>query len=304
MTLGELKKASMALIEEYSDNISSNYSTDEDISRKLNPIIDAVQHELATIKKIRRSVKINNRLPDNLIINTKGINIHNDIDLTFTASKGKSYTFYVDDNAKITIKRGGNIIDSISHIATENGEYERIRGLIDNPNNEKIDIIFSGDNYYTIKDFAIYAANFSTIERIPDYTDYIEYELPNAFYQLEAVKLRNGKTIMSLPSELELKDKNTLIIKREATGEYEIKYFAYPEAITDATDNAYELEIDEDAQRLMMYAIAADVLKNDRSVRYEDFERKYRDKLSLLDTRNNLSTTISFKPFSGSKYLL
>jgi hypothetical protein len=303
MTLGEIKKAAMALIEEYSDTAATNYTSDEDISRKINPVIDAVQHELATIKKIRKSIKVSNYLPQNLCV-VRGVFAHNDEDVKQIAKKGRSYCFMIDNNAEITVKVGNTVVDTITHTATKANEYEAVKGLISNAENKPVEIIFGGDYYYTVKNFAIYAANFASAESVPLFSDYAEFDLPSAFYQLESVRLRNGESVNALPSELEIKDKNTLLLHAEATGEYEVKYFAYPASITAASSDDTELEIDEDVQRLIMYAVAADVLKTDPSVDYSAFEKKYKDKLNMLDPRNNLSKTVSIHKLVSGGHLL
>ena len=51
MTLGEIKKKALALIEEL-DNDNTTLTADEDIQKKLNYIVNQVQNELARFKKI------------------------------------------------------------------------------------------------------------------------------------------------------------------------------------------------------------------------------------------------------------
>lgn len=59
MNLGEVKKKALALIEEL-DNDNTTLTTDEDIQKKLNYIVNQVQNELARFKKIpaRQTVDI------------------------------------------------------------------------------------------------------------------------------------------------------------------------------------------------------------------------------------------------------
>lgn len=59
MNLGEIKKKALALIEEL-DTDNTTLTTDEDIQKKLNYIVNQVQNELARFKKIpaKQSVEI------------------------------------------------------------------------------------------------------------------------------------------------------------------------------------------------------------------------------------------------------
>lgn len=68
-------------------------------------------------------------------------------------------------------------------------------------------------------------------------------------------------------------------------GNYFVKYRAYPTEITEATLDAFELELDRDAQILMPFAIASDILKSDVSSDYATFQRRYEDQLQKLDVR-------------------
>lgn len=51
MTLGEIKKKALALIEELEED-GTTLTTDEDIQKKLNYIVNQIQNELARFKKI------------------------------------------------------------------------------------------------------------------------------------------------------------------------------------------------------------------------------------------------------------
>lgn len=63
MTLGEIKKKALALIEEL-DEDNTTLTTDEDIQKKLNYIVNQIQNELARFKKIpaKQNVEITDEL--------------------------------------------------------------------------------------------------------------------------------------------------------------------------------------------------------------------------------------------------
>jgi hypothetical protein len=77
------------------------------------------------------------------------------------------------------------------------------------------------------------------------------------------------------------------VFKILESGTAEIECFVYPERITEKTkDNAYEFELSADAQEIMPYGIAADLLKSDKSVEYgKIYTDRYELMLQRLDPR-------------------
>ena len=80
---------------------------------------------------------------------------------------------------------------------------------------------------------------------------------------------------------------NKIYIK-SISGTYIIEYYAYPEIITETTSDEYELEIDQDAQLILPYAVANDILKVDPRSDYTAFLAEYQKKIEALDTRKIL----------------
>ena len=58
----------------------------------------------------------------------------------------------------------------------------------------------------------------------------------------------------------------------------------------------FYLELDNDAQALLPYKVADDILKTDPSVDYTAFATEYQRKLQLLDTRKNIPTVVLNEP--------
>lgn len=58
----------------------------------------------------------------------------------------------------------------------------------------------------------------------------------------------------------------------------------------------FYLELDNDAQALLPYKVADDILKTDPSADYTAFATEYQRKLQLLDTRKNIPTVVLNEP--------
>lgn len=80
---------------------------------------------------------------------------------------------------------------------------------------------------------------------------------------------------------------NGTVFKIMGDGTAEIDCFVYPERITEKTkDKAYEFELSPDALEVMVYGVAADLLKSDVSVEYgKIYAERYETMLARLDSR-------------------
>lgn len=109
-----------------------------------------------------------------------------------------------------------------------------------------------------------------------------QYSLPSDIYQF--------KRLVSLDDNNERKNVVYDIIGKKIyikniQGIYILEYYSYPEVIEEDTEGDFELEIDQDAQMVLPYAVANDILKVDPSADYTAFYNEYQKKLQELDTR-------------------
>lgn len=80
---------------------------------------------------------------------------------------------------------------------------------------------------------------------------------------------------------------NGTVYKILESGRAEIDVFVYPERITEKTKDGYEFELAPDAIEVMVYGVAADLLKSDVSAEYGAvYAQRYETMLQRLDPRN------------------
>lgn len=109
-----------------------------------------------------------------------------------------------------------------------------------------------------------------------------EYTLPADMYQFKRViGLDDGNERKNTAYDIIGKK---IYIKNEI-GKYVLEYYAFPEVITESTAGDFELEIDQDVQMILPYAVANDILKVDPSADYTSFYTEYKKKIEELDTR-------------------
>ena len=122
-----------------------------------------------------------------------------------------------------------------------------------------------------------------TIEE--DLEGFEQFSLPSNMYQFKRlVRLDDNNERKSLAYDIVGKK---LYIKREK-GNYVLEFYAYPEVITLETSGDFELELDQDVQLILPYAVANDILKVDPSANYTSFYNEYRQRLQELDTNTTL----------------
>lgn len=120
---------------------------------------------------------------------------------------------------------------------------------------------------------------------------YEEISLPSNMYQLKKIVAldENNNEVKADYRPLGKK----IYIDKKIDARYVLEYYAYPAIITEETEDEFSLEIEQDAQMVLPYAVANDILKADPSSDYTAFLAEYKRKLELLDPRKILpSVTI------------
>lgn len=119
---------------------------------------------------------------------------------------------------------------------------------------------------------------------------YTEYSLPNNMYQLKRIiALDANNNIMEADYYLLGKK---IYINNQSDYQYILEYYQYPTVITEQTPDTFVLEIDQDVQMILPYAVANDILKVDPSADYSAFLAEYQRKKENLDTRREISSIV------------
>lgn len=112
-----------------------------------------------------------------------------------------------------------------------------------------------------------------------------EFSLPSNMYQFKRlVCIDDNNERKSVSYDIIGKK---LYIKRDK-GNYVLEYYAYPDIISLDTEDSFELEIDQDVQLILPYAVANDILKVDPSADYTAFYNEYQRRLQELETSTTL----------------
>ena len=117
-----------------------------------------------------------------------------------------------------------------------------------------------------------------------------EYSLPSNMYQLRKVIALNDKNIEVEPNYKVIGKK--IYLDKNIDAKVILEYFMYPSVITTETNDDFMLELDQDVQMILPYAVANDVLKADPSSDYKAFQLEYNQRLKDLDTRREIPSIV------------
>lgn len=120
---------------------------------------------------------------------------------------------------------------------------------------------------------------------------YEEYSLPSDLYQFKRI-IALDKDNIEVEPMFKTYGKNKILISKESDAKYILEYYAYPTVITEETESDFELEIDQDVQLILPYAVANDILKVDPSSDYSAFLSEYNRKLNAFDSRKSVSSIV------------
>lgn len=118
-----------------------------------------------------------------------------------------------------------------------------------------------------------------------------EMSLPSNMYQLKRV-IALDKHNNELQADYKLIGKKKIYLNKNLDAKYILEYYAYPTVITEETDDDFYLEIDQDVQMILPYAVANDILKVDPSSDYSAFFNEYQRKLQSLDTKRVIPSAV------------
>lgn len=123
---------------------------------------------------------------------------------------------------------------------------------------------------------------------------YTSYSLPSDLYQIKNIMVLDEDNKPSNANYYTVQNK--IYINDNSKGNTVLEYYRYPQEINEETTDDFYLEIDEDAQGILPYKVADDILKTDPSSDYTAFATEYQRKLQILDTRKNIPTVILKEP--------
>lgn len=317
-TYGEGKLQVIKILNQYSTSgelISETDSAVIDNYKRLPEFFDQYQTEVATTAKYIHGVKhisqnpIPNLLPNPLY--QFDVQQHLSIDLVDMCAKGaKAYCFKMDNVGTAVIEEQVNNvwvdlpIPVTINNSTPKGEYTLYKGFIIASNiNNNVRIRFTGSYPFNVRDKALFAYSFPTVNDIPTYEKHVKYTMPDNFYLLNKVVNKGNSMLRQNTVDWEWESDNVIAVNYHLIGEIDVHYYEYPDSIPSNVADSYEFQLKPDGFFAMCVGVAYELLKDDpinKSVS-KDLYAVYQSKLANMTNAVTLGNTgVSNTLFAGS----
>lgn len=284
MNIKECKDAALKLINQYSiagTQIALSYNNQADYILRMVELINSAQMEIAkTTKKIYAQHDVVQMAVPNLLphfsLDTK---THLGVDDIYEASQSaKAYYFEVNKPATVYIEqKQGATWSTVATINAEPTEFTAYKGLISTTGPTRIR--FSGDYPYVFRNVGLYEVSFASASDIVPARPYIEYDMPDNFYQLvgRGIPLYKGAEFV-MSHQYRWRGRKTLLLSRDLSGEFLIDYYRFPTPITSSTSETTELDNTQDTHEAIPYYVASGIVRIDNpslsATLYNMFETK------------------------------
>jgi hypothetical protein len=186
-----------------------------------------------------------------------------------------------------------------------NGYYETFKGNLVNPNGKKVTIDFECPYPFNIADICFYKEQFSTDADVPDYSEYLKFDLKALipdFYQLSENDIYfedNKEPRYLVASNYYQEADNVLIIPRTDKGVYTIWYKAYPGKIDFATPDDYDMCLDPEVAAILPLYMASELYKDDDNAIATVYRNEFEVAREALSQKANVSKREQFVSESG-----
>lgn len=258
---------------------------------------------LATAGKfITKSVKIAQLDIPNLISDPISNAIHEFSDsYSYQADQGQSYYFECFGNGTCEITVDDTVVETIT---IENTGYEVFKGLIENPDKKTVIFTFATSYPMGLKNVAVYKESFPGADDVVPFTDKIKYDmtaLAPDFYMIDpqGIYYEGAYQKYLQTSDFYQEGTKTLVLDRNMIGSFTVYYRAYPEQITQETEDIYELPIDPEVYVLLPLYMASELYKDDDNGIATAYRNEFEVGFERLVNSANLSAYEEFTSESG-----
>ena len=262
----EIFDRSIAILDELSDIGTIVDSQIKEYKYRAPYLLDLWQKEYAKKGALFNTIPINRRPLTNLLGERFGIEEHVDEDKTYeTSGVAKSFNFTVDNEGEVYVEEyvSGAWVNASGTYVQDDGAETAFTGLIaiaalTNParikgiitaTGSKTRLRFSGSYYYQFYNFALFKAAFPGCSRVPEYGEYVKYDMPANFNSITQITEENPQSGLFHRWE---NDKD-LYINHAFEGVLKITYKPAPTKITVLTQT---LEVSESSSISGAYYLA------------------------------------------------
>ena len=302
MTWKEIKLATLQkMFSAEGSTIPTDETTNNYISAMPFVANEGIQMLATAGKYLVKRLEIANNPQDNLLGDITGRDIHNVVSgiKSFSAYNANSYYFEVSGKGKATITCGDEIITIEFDTMTKFTPY---KGIVKNKNKKDVEIKFESTYPYAIKNIAMYEALYEIDELVPDYSKRVRFnlrDLTSDFYSINEVFYEGENEQYIKTDDVVLEGDKVIAIERNSPGNYIIYYNAFPDVITEGTEDTYELPLDREVVALLPLYMASQLYKDDDISIATSYRNEFEVAFERLKGSTGESKAESIKSESG-----
>ena len=220
---------------------------------------------LSTAGKFITKPIIINHMPSKNLYNN-GLSIIDARDFSIDVDGGRSIYFQYTGILNLTLT-GEDYPEPLEIALNSWGTFAEYRSNL--TNTHKVNISFHSDYPAAVKNLAVYDSVFPTNEDIPEYGQFIKYDLKTLaedFYNLfdnSIVYEKGGRPYYLNTTDYYRESDHILVLPADKPGMYTVYYHAYPTQISITTDDDYVMDLDPDVAVLLPLYMASQLYKDD-----------------------------------------
>ena len=287
-------------------NIPSDSATKEYLFGMPQAANEAIQLLATSGKYIIKQIEIVNRPLKNML----GEAYQNRQYINSLSSGKQSQKFTIDGARALYFQVQGHIkyqiflegAESVSEdLVREN--YTVIKKLL--PQNQKAVILFETPTVGNVKNLCAYDTPFDRADDIFPFEEYLQYplrEMAKDFFQIdenEVFFLGEEEPRYIAARDYYQEAGQLFVIPRNRPGVYRINYKAYPEIITQDTEDDYEIPLAREAAAIVPLYMASQLYKDDNNAIATIYRNEFEVAKELLSQKGNVQRNEKFTSLSG-----
>ena len=291
------------------NNGSTVIPTDNSSREYISAMPGAANEALALLatsgKYIRKSIDITHIPVKNLISESEKIHDLESGSISFEAENAHSLYFEIKGKGVLTVNIGGEITtEDFDTIATGFG-LVTFKRILTNPLNQKVVVTFTSNYPMRVANVALYAASYETEAEIPQFADYVRYnlsEMVNDFYKIDIEHvIYEGNTIpkYKATSDFFQESYDVLVLPRDMKGNFKIYYFAYPQHLTVDTPDDEVLSLAPEIEAILPLYMASQLYKDDDAGIATTYRNEFEVARTELDKDVGAPSSEHFTSVSG-----
>lgn len=275
MTVNDIFEQSMSLMDERTETGVVDAEATLTYQKNAPYILAMLQNELLEMGDYFNTYEFT-RNPISPLLGKFGISQHDDVDVSEDCT-GSAKAYYLEVDAPCTVYiedydgSSWNTLETITVPSTVSNFTAYSGVVIPTTGATNSRIRFSGNYYYNYRNIALYKESFESASNVPDYREYVKYEMPSDFSS--TAQIVKEDTDYDRLTNFRWEGQGDLYIPYNFQGNIRIVYRPIPNALVDLTS---EISLDDNVgNAILPYGLARELLVKEDKASSNYFGQRY-----------------------------